>query len=100
VTYLTVLCAVVIMGVALSAVGQQWSVAMKRDREAELFFRGNRIKLAIETYAADYEVNRASRVNRYPFNPLNPINPLNPLGGGTASGLAGSTSGVPSPMGQ
>jgi hypothetical protein len=68
VTYLTVLCAVVIMGVALSAVAQEWSVAVKRDLEAELLFRGNRIKLAIEAYAADYEVNKAGRPNRYPMS--------------------------------
>ena len=67
VSYLAVLCAVVLMGVSLSAVGQQWSVVVKRDREAELVFRGARIKNAIELYAADYEVNKATRPNRYPL---------------------------------
>ena len=47
-------------------VTQQWSVIMKRDREAELLFRGTRIKEAIERYVADYEVQKATRSNRWP----------------------------------
>jgi len=68
VTYLVVMCAIALMGVAMTAVGKQWSVEMKRDREAELAFRGNRIKAALEAYAADYEVMKATRPNRYPVN--------------------------------
>ncbi len=49
------------------AVSQHWSMVMKRDREAELLFRGNRIKEAIERYVADYEVQKATRANRYPL---------------------------------
>ncbi len=48
-------------------VSQHWSVVMKRDREAELLFRGNRIKEAIERYVADFEVQKATRSNRYPL---------------------------------
>jgi len=47
--------------------GQHWSIIMKRDREAELLFRGTRIKVAIERYAADYEVQKATRSQRYPL---------------------------------
>ncbi len=47
-------------------VTQQWSVIMKRDREAELLFRGTRIKEAIERFVADYEVQKATRPNRWP----------------------------------
>ena len=57
---------IVILGITLMAVAQHWSVIMKRDREAELVFRGNRIKEAIERYVADYEVQKATRPNRYP----------------------------------
>ena len=49
-------------------VGKQWKVAVKRDHEAELVFRGNRIKAAIEAYAADYAVMKARRPNRYPVS--------------------------------
>jgi hypothetical protein len=68
VTYLMVMAAIVLMGVAMTEVGKQWSVTVKRDKEAELLFRGNRIKAALEAYAADYEVMKARRANRYPLN--------------------------------
>lgn len=67
VTYLLVMAAIVLMGVAMTVVGQQWSVVVKRDREAELQFRGTRIKTAIEAYAADYQVRKATRPNIYPL---------------------------------
>ena len=57
---------VVLIGISLMTIGQQWSVTMKRDREAELLFRGNRIKAAIESYVADFEVQKGTRTHRYP----------------------------------
>jgi type II secretory pathway pseudopilin PulG len=68
VTYIMLMFSIVLIGIALSAVGKQWKVVVQRDREAELVFRGNRIKTAIQLYAADYEVQKASRPNRYPLN--------------------------------
>ncbi len=65
-TYLIVMFLIVLMGISLMAISQQWSVIMKRDREAELAFRGTRIKEAIERYVADYEVLKATRPTRYP----------------------------------
>lgn len=67
VTYLMVMAAIVLMGVAMTVVGQQWSIMVKRDKEAELLFRGTRIKNAIEAYAADYQVRKATRPNTYPL---------------------------------
>jgi type II secretory pathway pseudopilin PulG len=55
------------MGIALMAVGQSWSITMKREREAELLFRGRQIQAAIERYAADYEVRKGTRDNIYPL---------------------------------
>ena len=66
VTYLFVMMLVVAMSISLMVVTQQWSVIMKRDREAELLFRGTRIKEAIERYVADHEVQKATRPNRWP----------------------------------
>ena len=66
VTYLFVMLLVVAMSISLMVVTQQWSVIMKRDREAELLFRGTRIKEAIERYVADYEIQKATRPNRWP----------------------------------
>ena len=65
-TYLFVMMLVVVMSISLMGVTQQWSVIMKRDREAELLFRGTRIKEAIERFVADYEVQKATRPNRWP----------------------------------
>jgi hypothetical protein len=66
VTYLFVMILVVVMSISLMRVTQQWSVIMKRDREAELLFRGTRIKESIERYVADYEVQKETRTNRWP----------------------------------
>jgi hypothetical protein len=66
VTYLFAMMLVVTMSISLMVVTQQWSVIMKRDREAELLFRGTRIKEAIERYVADHEVQKAIRPNRWP----------------------------------
>ena len=65
--YIMAMFFVVLIGISLMMIGQQWSVTMKRDREAELLFRGNRIKLAIERYVADFEVQKGIRTNRYPL---------------------------------
>ena len=66
-TYLVVKFFVVLIGITLMAVGQEWSVIMKRDREAELIFRGTRIKEAIERFVADHEVLKGTRPNQYPL---------------------------------
>ena len=65
--YLVVMFFVVLIGIGLMAVGQEWSVIMKRDREKELAFRGTRIKEAIERFVADHEVLKGTRPNKYPL---------------------------------
>jgi type II secretory pathway pseudopilin PulG len=67
VTYLMVMLAIVLIGISLTAAGKQWSLIVKRDKEAELLFRGTRIQYAIETYAADYSVRKTARPNQYPL---------------------------------
>jgi type II secretory pathway pseudopilin PulG len=49
-TYIGLLVAIVIIGAALAAVGQVWSTEAKREREAELLYRGNTIRKAIGAY--------------------------------------------------
>jgi type II secretory pathway pseudopilin PulG len=67
-TYIIAMLLVVFVGISLMMIGQQWSVTMKRDREAELLFRGNRIQKAIELYAADFEGGqKTGRSSRYPL---------------------------------
>ena len=67
ITYLMVMLTIILIGISLAMVSQQWSVVVKRDQEAELWFRGNRVKEAIERFVADYEVLKATRPNRYPL---------------------------------
>lgn len=59
-TYLSLLFIIVVIGIALGAAGQVWSTAAKREKEAELIFRGNAISKAIGLY---YE---AGSVRTYP----------------------------------
>jgi type II secretory pathway pseudopilin PulG len=46
-TFVAVLIIVVIMGIMLGAAGQTWQMVMKREREAELLYRGTQIRDAI-----------------------------------------------------
>ncbi|MGE0472848.1 MAG: hypothetical protein AB7P17_04375 [Nitrospirales bacterium] len=65
-SYLFVMILIVIINISLMGVTQQWSVIMKRDKEAELLFRGTRIKEAIERFVADYEIQKATRTYQWP----------------------------------
>lgn len=51
-SYLGLLFALALGGVALAALGERWQQATQREREAELLFRGLQIRDAIERYAA------------------------------------------------
>lgn len=49
-TYLGVLIVVALAGISLAALGELWSTAAKRDKEAELLFVGGEIRRAIGHY--------------------------------------------------
>lgn len=49
-TYLMLLWWVAISGVLLMALSTQWSMDLRRQKEAELLFRGEQIRRAIEAY--------------------------------------------------
>lgn len=61
-TYLALLFAVAICGIALAAVGVVWSTERQRERERELLFIGEQFQAAIGSY---YE-NSPGLVKRYP----------------------------------
>jgi type II secretory pathway pseudopilin PulG len=49
-TYISLLAAVVIIGITLGAAGKYWSHVMLREKEEELLFRGEQYRQAIERY--------------------------------------------------
>jgi len=49
-TFIAAMIMVIIMGIMLGAVGQTWQMIMKRDKEAELLFRGGQYLDAIERW--------------------------------------------------
>lgn len=61
-TYMGLLFAVAMAGVALAATGMLWSTQRQRDREQELLFVGNQIRQAI----GSYYVRSPGLVKRYP----------------------------------
>jgi type II secretory pathway pseudopilin PulG len=61
-TYLAVMFSVVLIGLSLTGAVQQWKTIMQREKEAELLFRGDQIRKAIEAY---YRAPRAG-TNQYP----------------------------------
>ncbi len=74
-TYLVILLAVALFGIALAATGTVWTTAVQRDREAELIFVGGEIRKAIESYyrqspgVAQYprELEELIEDRRFPF---------------------------------
>ena len=52
-TYLGLLLAVILLGMALASVGVVWSTQIRREREAQLLFVGDQYRLAIARYVAD-----------------------------------------------
>jgi len=66
--YLVLMVVLAVMGVSMTAAGKQWALIIKRDKEAELVFRANRIKYAIEAYALDYRLHSATRPNQFPLS--------------------------------
>jgi type II secretory pathway pseudopilin PulG len=51
-TYLGILLAVALLGIALAAVGTVWTTTLRREREAQLLFVGDAFRNAIASYYA------------------------------------------------
>lgn len=60
-TYLMLLWWVTLAGVVLMAISENWLMAARREREAELVFRGEQIRQAITAYAHVPLTQQASR---------------------------------------
>ena len=61
-TYLALLFAVALTGIALAAIGILWSTERQREREQDLLFVGNQFRTAI----ASYYLQSPGMVKRYP----------------------------------
>ncbi|MDK9718389.1 MAG: type II secretion system GspH family protein [Trichlorobacter sp.] len=70
-TYLVVLLAVMIIGIMLGAVGTSWKMAMQREREEELLFRGMQIQDAIGRWQQPQ-----GNVQQHVATPLNDLKDL------------------------
>jgi len=49
-TYITALIFVAVVGISLNVAGKYWSTITKREKEKELLFYGDKIRLAIESF--------------------------------------------------
>ncbi|RLB79613.1 MAG: hypothetical protein DRH15_08710, partial [Deltaproteobacteria bacterium] len=62
-TYIGALILVVVTGIAITAASTYWSTTVRREKEAELLFRGDQIRKAIGSY---YERAPSGRAKSYP----------------------------------
>lgn len=63
-TYLVLLWWVAISALMLAALGQQWQLASRRDREAELVFRAGQIQSALAAYRRNTPDGQATAPTR------------------------------------
>lgn len=76
-TYIAALMIVVVMGIMLGAAGQSWQMRMKREREAELLFRGLEYQRAIRRWHQyDLTEGKPLQTISRPRRPLNDLGDL------------------------
>ncbi len=61
-TYLMVLWWVAISSVVLAALGQQWMIESRRQRDIELVFRGDQIRQALDSFSDPAPTGHAKRL--------------------------------------
>lgn len=66
VTYLTVMFAIVLTGITLSAVGKHWTMIVQREKEADLLAKGMEIQNALALYSATMKAGRLVPMEVYP----------------------------------
>ena len=66
-TYLFVMLAVVLMGIALSVAAKQWKAVVQREQEADLLSRGIEIQNALTAYSAQQKKGRVMPDEIYPL---------------------------------
>jgi type II secretory pathway pseudopilin PulG len=66
VSLLVVLVIIVVMGLSLGTAGMAWKEMMQREREEELFFRGDQYRRAIESYYGTAQKGQRGAQGMYP----------------------------------
>jgi type II secretory pathway pseudopilin PulG len=66
-TFALLMLAVALMGITLSVAAQQWKALVRREKEAELIFRGIEIQTALAAYSAQQKKGRVAPGEVYPL---------------------------------
>ena len=66
VTYLMLMCAIVLIGVVTSVAAKQWKMMVQRELEADLLARGIEIQQALELYSTTMKAGRVTPGGVYP----------------------------------
>ena len=66
VTYLMLMLAIVLIGIAMTVAAKQWKVVVQREREADLLAKGIEIQNALAFYSAAYKAGRVMPGEVYP----------------------------------
>ena len=66
VTYLMLMCAIVLIGVVTSVAAKQWKMMVQRELEADLLARGIEIQQALELYSTTMKAGRVMPGGVYP----------------------------------
>ncbi len=66
VTYLMLMCAIVLIGIVTSMAAKQWKVMVQRELEADLLARGIEIQQALALYSTTMKAGRVMQGEVYP----------------------------------
>lgn len=66
VTYLMLMCAIVLIGIVTSVASKQWKMMVQRELEADLLARGIEIQQALEFYSTTMKAGRVTPGGVYP----------------------------------
>jgi hypothetical protein len=79
VTYLTVMFAIVLIGITLAAVGKHWKMIVQREKEADFLAKGIEIQNALALYSATMKIGRILPGEMYPHSLVELTRPPKPL---------------------
>ena len=78
-TYLTVMFAIVLIGITLAAVGKHWKMIVQREKEADFLAKGIEIQNALALYSATMKIGRILPGEMYPQSLVELTRPPKPF---------------------